>query len=263
MGTVSYDYSGKVVLVTGAGSGIGRALAHAFSACGAALAIADINLDSANATVDSIEKKGGTAKAFQVDVANEAAVAKLVGDVQSAFGKLDVALNNAGIEAPVAPMVEVDGDSFRRVSEVNLSSVFYAMKSQIPAMLANGGGVILNTASISGLMGGYNLATYTATKHGVVGLSKGAAMDYADKGNIRINALCPGLVDTPFIGELPPPVRKRLIDGIPMRRPAAAEEIARAALWLCSDGASYVTGHAMVVDGGASLGGEATRIEFT
>lgn len=261
MASVRYDYSGEVVMVTGAGSGIGRALADAFAAAGATLAVADIAPDAAAGTVDAIRQRGGTAEAFTVDVANEAAVKAMIAAIIARFGRLDCAINNAGIEADTVPLADLESDNWRRVSDVNLSSIFYAMKAQIPVMLGQGRGVIVNTASISALMGGYNLAAYTATKHGVLGMTKGAAMDYADGGVIRINALCPGLVDTPFIAQLPAALRNRLINGIPMRRPAKADEIARAALWLCSDDARYVTGHAMVVDGGASLGGEATRFD--
>lgn len=262
MATIRYDYSGQVVLVSGAGSGIGRAIALAFAETGATVAVADISAAAADATVEQIRQAGGKAAAFVADVADEAAVISLVDALLVTFGRLDMAINNAGIEANVVPLAELDSANWRRVCDVNLSAVFYAMKAQIPVMTRQGKGVIVNTASISGVMGGYNLAAYTATKHGVVGMTKAAAMDYADKGLIRINAICPGLVDTPFIAGLPAPVRDRLVNGIPMRRPAQASEIANAVLWLCSDDASYVTGHAMIVDGGASLGGEATRFDI-
>lgn len=260
MGKISFDYSGSTVLVTGAGSGIGAAMAKAFAGAGAAVAVADISGDAADATVAAIRNTGGTAEAFLVDVGNEASVGAMVAAVVSRFGGLHIAANNAGIEADTVPLADLDSDNWRRVSDVNLSSVFYCMKAQIPVMLERGGGAIVNTASISGLIGGFNLSAYTATKHGVVGMTKAASMDYANKG-IRINALCPGLVDTPFIGALPKPIIDRLVFSIPMDRPGRPEEMAAAALWLCSDGASYVTGHAMVVDGGTSLGGSGTRFD--
>lgn len=260
MSKVSYDYSGKTILVTGGGSGIGAAMVRAFAAAGANVAVADINTDTAEASAAAAREGGGIAEAFTVDVGEETSVKAMVGAVASRFGGLDVAANNAGIEANIVPLADLDIDNWRRVSDVNLSSVFYCMKYQIPLMLARGGGTIVNTASISGLIGGYSLAAYTATKHGVVGMSKAAAMDYGRSG-IRINALCPGLVDTPFVAALPKPVMDRLIFSIPMDRPGRPEEMAAAALWLCSDGASFVTGHAMVVDGGTSLGGTGTRFD--
>jgi NAD(P)-dependent dehydrogenase (short-subunit alcohol dehydrogenase family) len=260
MVTATFDYSSTVVMVTGGGSGIGLAMARAFGAAGASVAVADINAEAAGASADAIEADGGTARAFPVDVADEAALTRVVANVVDHFGALDVAVNNAGIEADLVPLAELDSANWRRVSDVNLSAVFYGMKAQIPTMLRAGGGVILNTASISGLIAGYNLAAYTATKHGVIGLTRGAAVDYAARG-IRINALCPGLVDTPFIGALPQALRDRLIFGVPMGRPGRPEEMAQAALWLCSDSASYVTGHAMVVDGAASLGAVGTRFD--
>lgn len=261
MGRLAYDYRDTVTLVTGGASGIGRAIAGAFAACGSTVAIADINLAAAEKAVAEIEAAGGNAHAYQVDVGDEASVGTLVQNIWAGLGRLDHAINNAGIEANTVPLADLDSDNWRRVSDVNLSAIFYCMKAQIRGFLDRGvKGAIVNTASISGLIGGYNLSAYTATKHGVVGLTKAASMDYAAK-DIRINALCPGLVDTPFIGALPQPVIDRLVFGIPMGRPGKAEEMAKAVLWLCSDDASYVTGHAMVVDGGASLGGSTTRMD--
>jgi len=260
MGKATFDYSDKAILVTGGGSGIGAAMARAFAKAGGQVAVADINPEAAEKSVEAIRVGGGRAEAFLVDVGNEESVKKLVASVVGKFGGIDVALNNAGIEANVVPLADLDSANWQRVSDVNLSSVFYCMKAQIPVMIARGGGAILNTASISGVIAGYNLAAYTATKHGVIGITRATAVDYA-RANVRVNALCPGLVDTPFIGALPQNIRDRLIFSIPMDRPAQADEMAQAALWLCSDGASYVTGHAMVVDGGASLGATGTRFD--
>lgn len=255
-----YDYSGKTVLVTGAGSGIGEAIASAFAAARASVALLDINLAAAEEAAAKLGDKGATARAYEVDVSDEAALARTVAKVAEENGSLDVAINNAGIEADLVKLAELDSGNWRKVIEINVSGVFYGMKAQIPLMLELGKGVILNTASISGLIAGYNLAAYTSTKHAVIGLTKGAAVDYATQG-IRINALCPGLVDTPFIGALPQVLRDRLIFGVPMGRPGHPEEMAQAALWLCSEGASYVTGHTMVVDGAASLGAVGTRFD--
>lgn len=255
-----YDYSGKTVLVTGAGSGIGESIARAFAAANANVALLDINADAAQRVAADLAAQGVNARAHGVDVSDEAALARTVSIVAEENGSLDIAINNAGVEADLVKLGELDSANWRKVNEINVSGVFYGMKAQIPFMIEAGKGAILNTASISGIIAGYNLAAYTSTKHAVIGLTKGAAVDYAAQG-IRINALCPGLVDTPFIGALPKALRDWLVFGVPMGRPGKAEEMAQAALWLCSDAASFVTGHAMVVDGATSLGALGTRFD--
>jgi NAD(P)-dependent dehydrogenase (short-subunit alcohol dehydrogenase family) len=257
---VKFDFTGKVVLVTGGGSGIGLASSRAFAAAGALVIIADLSKDNGNAAVHSIQTAGGTGEFVHVDVADEAAVISLVEHIRSTHGRLDIAHNNAGIEAMTVPLAEVPSDNWRRVIDVNLTSVFYCLKAEIPVMVAQGGGAIVNTASAAGLIGGFNLSVYTAAKHGVVGLTKAAAMDYATKG-VRVNALCPGAIDTPFLAQLPQPFLQRLIFGTPMTRLGTAEEMAQAVMWLCSDASSYVTGHALAVDGGTVLGGIGTRFD--
>lgn len=224
------------------------------------MALLDINREAAERVADDLAAANHTVRAHGVDVSDEAAFARIVAVVAEERGSLDIAVNNAGIEADLVKLAELDSTNWRKVNDVNVSGVFHGMKAQIPLMLEAGKGVILNTASISGLIAGYNLAAYTSTKHAVIGLTKGAAVDYAAQG-IRINALCPGLVDTPFIGALPQVLRDRLIFGVPMGRPGRPEEMAQAALWLCSEAASYVTGHTMVVDGAASLGAVGTRFD--
>ncbi|WP_068083982.1 SDR family NAD(P)-dependent oxidoreductase [Novosphingobium rosa] len=258
---VKYDFSGKVAVVTGSASGIGRAIAEKLAGAGCTVALCDLNLEGAREIAASITQEGGKAHAYQMDVSNETSVIQAITALRSELGGLDIAINNAGIEADTVPLADLDSDNFRKVSAVNLSSVFYCMKAEIRTFLNQSvKGVILNTASISGIIGGYNLSAYTATKHGVIGMTKAAAVDYGAKG-IRINALCPGLVDTPFVAALPQPMIDRLVFSIPAGRPAQASEIANAALWLCSDDASYVTGHSMVVDGAASLGAAGTRFD--
>jgi NAD(P)-dependent dehydrogenase (short-subunit alcohol dehydrogenase family) len=257
---VTYNFSGKTVLVTGGGSGIGRASSEAFGAAGANVAVADISEANGRETVDAICAAGGTAAFIHVDVADEASVKTMVKSVIDTFGALHIAHNNAGIEGHTVPLIDLPSDNWRKVIDVDLTSVFYCLKTEIPEMMKHGGGAIVNTASASGLIGGYNLSVYTAAKHGVIGLTKAAAMDYANKG-IRINALCPGAIDTPFIAALPKPFTDRLTFATPMDRLGQAEEMAQSVLWLCSDASSYVTGHSLSVDGGVVLGGTGTRFD--
>jgi len=257
---VHFDFTDKVVLVTGGGSGIGLASARAFAAAGAKVIIADLSRENGEAAGESLRAAGRRAEFVRVDVADEAAVIALIDHIRSTYGRLDIAHNNAGIEAKTVPLAEVPSDNWRKVIDVNLSSVFYCLKAQIPVMVAQGGGAIVNTASAAGLIGGFNLSVYTAAKHGVVGLTKAAAMDYATKG-VRINALCPGAIDTPFLTQLPAPFLNRLIFATPMTRLGTPEEMAQAVMWLCSDGSSYITGHSLAVDGGTVLGGIGTRFD--
>lgn len=258
---VKFDFSGKTVLVTGGSSGIGRATVEAFAHAGANVAVVDIDREAGESTVQAICNAGGSADFFFADVADESSVRAMVDDVVQRFGSLHIAHNNAGVEGRTVPLCDVPSENWRKVIDVDLSSVFYCMKAEIEQMLrCGGGGVIVNTASASGLIGGYNLSAYTAAKHGVVGLTKAAAADYGAQG-IRINALCPGPIDTPFIAELPEAFRDRLMFGVPLNRLGQPKEMANAVLWLCSDAASYVTGHALAVDGGVVASSPATRTE--
>ncbi|WP_426516793.1 glucose 1-dehydrogenase [Diaminobutyricibacter sp. McL0618] len=256
----TFDYHDRVALVTGAGSGIGRASAQAFADSGATVVVADINEAGGTETVALIEAAGGRAEFVSVDVADETGVNDLVNGIVERHGRLDFAHNNAGIEATNVPLAELSSDEWRHVIDVDLTSVFYCLKAEIPQMVEAGGGAIVNTASVSGLIGGYTLACYTAAKHAVVGLTKAAAMDYATQ-NIRINAICPGLIDTPFIAALPRPAIDRLLLSTPIGRMGRPEEMAQAVLWLCSDSGSYMLGHALAVDGGVALGGTGTRFD--
>jgi NAD(P)-dependent dehydrogenase (short-subunit alcohol dehydrogenase family) len=248
---MNYQMDGKTALVTGAGSGIGRATALAFAASGAAVMVSDVNADGGVETVDLIEKAGGQAQFFKSDVGNDDQVKALVAATVQAFGGLDFAFNNAGIN--VLGQDEYQPDVWDRCVNINLTGVMRCMREQSEVMLKNGGGVIVNNASINGLVGNGGQAAYTATKHGGVGLTRHGALRWA-KAGVRVNAVCPGAIETPMTDVVAKnPDLRKVVDGMtPMGRMGQAHEIAAAVLWLCSDGASFVTGHALVVDGGAT-----------
>jgi len=245
--------TGKVALVTGAGMGIGRATALAFAHEGANVVVADKNADAGKETVELIGKAGSKAVFAQCDVTNGEEVKAMVETAMREFGRLDFACNNAGIHAPSmpTPIPETDDALWDLVMNVNMKSVFVCMKHEIPPMEKQGSGVIVNMASLAGIVADPGFALYTASKHGVVGLTKAAAFDYAKKG-IRINAVCPSPVDTPMVASAPKEVLNMLVATLPMGRLAKAEEIASAVVWLCSDLAAYVTGIGLVIDGGLS-----------
>lgn len=242
----------KTALVTGGASGIGRATALALAEAGATVMVADLELAACEDTVAIIQAAGGTAAAHAVDVADEEAVAALVKATVQSFGRLDIAFNNAGIGGTTGKTHEYPSDDCQRVLDVNLTGVWYCMKYELREMLNQGSGAIVNTASVAGLIGMSGAPAYIAAKHGVVGLTKGAAMEYA-KSNIRINAVCPGGVRTNMTetaDKALPGFLDKLAKHEPMGRLAEPEEIASAVVWLSSDGASFMTGHAMAVDGG-------------
>ena len=255
--SITFDFTGRVALVTGAGSGMGRATASAFAAAGAEVAVLDINAESGTETVRQIVEDGGEAVFVEVDVTDDMAVRRAVDGVVDRFGRLDVAHNNAGAEGRHGFLLEQDAESWRRTLDVNLSSVFYCMQAEIPHMLAAGGSII-NTASAAGLIGAFGLSPYVAAKHGVIGLTKAAANEFSARG-VRINALCPGPVETPFISSFPESWTQRLLSGTPIGRLAQPDEISQAVLWLASEASSYVVGTALSVDGGVTIGGAETR----
>ncbi len=248
---MNYGLDGKVALVTGASGGIGRASAIAFAASGARVVVSDVNEAGGSETVDMIVAAGGQAVFQRCDVANAGDVKALVQRAVSEYCRLDCALNNAGINNMGAN--EYEDDVWARAIGINLTGVMMCMREEAEVMLAQGGGAIVNTASINGLVGNGAQPGYTASKHGVVGLTRHGALRWAKSG-IRVNCVCPGVIETPMTAPLAanPDMRKVLDSLTPMGRMGRAEEIAAAVLWLCSDQASFVTGHPLVVDGGAT-----------
>jgi len=245
------EFAGKVALVTGGGSGIGRATAIAFAKAGARVAVDDINESTGRGTVAEIVAAGGEAIFILADVTDEAAVARMVAETLAAFGRLDCAFNNAGISGGSLPGEYWDSEIFARTIAVNQFGVFYCMKHEIAQMLKQGGGAIVNTSSIAG-MSGAGHPGYVASKHAVAGMARGAALSYATQG-IRVNAVCPGAIRTPMVQRVvdSSETNRRLIETMhPMNRIGEASEIADAVLFLCSDKATFITGHPLAVDGG-------------
>jgi len=246
----------KVALVTGGGSGIGRASALAFAREGAKVIIADVNVTGGEETVQLIQAAGGAAIFVQADVSQAAEVAALVKKGVEIYGRLDCALNNAGIQGEIQQTAECSEENWDRIIATNLTGVWLSMKHEIPYMLKQGGGAIVNIASNFGLVGSRGMPAYTASKHGVVGLTKTAALEYARLG-IRVNAVCPGPTQTPLVDRVlsqQPQIANQIVEAIkarePMGRMGQPEEIADAVVWLCSEAASFVTDIALAVDGG-------------
>jgi NAD(P)-dependent dehydrogenase (short-subunit alcohol dehydrogenase family) len=241
----------KVALVTGAGSGIGRASALAFAQAGARVVVSDVARDGAEETVGLIRSRGGEATVILADVSQSGEVEGLIKATVEAYGRLDCAHNNAGIGSGPGQTAEIELAQWTNVLGVNLTGVWLCMKYEIRQMLAQGGGAMVNTASVAGLVGGTGSA-YVAAKHGVVGLTKNAALEYATRG-IRVNAVCPGVIHTPLLDRVfaaRPELATAWLAAEPVGRFGTPEEVAAAVVWLCSDAASFVTGLAMPVDGG-------------
>src|SRR5438552_18673131 len=251
------SFVGKVSFVTGAGGGIGRAAALAFAREGVNVAVADVSEKDNQDTARLVEQQGGRALAVRCDVTKVDDVKLALDKTTQAFGRLDFAFNNAGIEPKKpTPTADYDFDEWERIIDIDLRGVFLCMKYEIPLILKHGGGgAIVNTSSGAGIIGIKGSPAYTAAKHGVIGLTKAAALDYAAQ-NIRVNAVCPGYIDTPMMGRFTggtPEGRAKVIAEEPVGRMGKPEEIAAAVLWLCSDAAAFMVGHAMVIDGGQTI----------
>jgi NAD(P)-dependent dehydrogenase (short-subunit alcohol dehydrogenase family) len=243
--------NGGTAIVTGAGSGIGRETALRFAEEGASVVVVDVDEDGGSGTVKAIRDADGEATFVRADVTDQDDVDRAVETALEEYGGLDFAHNNAGIEGDTDPLADHDEDDWDRVVDINLKGVWRCMRSEIPEMVADGGGAVVNTASISGLTGSGG-APYVASKHGVIGLTRKATLDYADE-DVRINAVCPGVIDTPMVeraGEEEPEMIEQITAGTPAGRLGTPEEVANAVVWLCSDDASFVMGHPMTVDGG-------------
>lgn len=237
----------KVAFVTGASSGIGRATAEAFVKRGYATVLVDRDEDKGREAEAQLRRLGECS--FVVcDVTSDEAVRKAVAQAAALYGRLDAAFNGAGIDGIAAPTADCTVENWQRVITCDLTGVWYCMRHEIPQMLKNGGGAIVNCASSAGLVAAEGLPAYVAAKHGVVGLTKTAALEYVRKG-IRVNAVCPGMIDTPMWRSIPPDVAKALVEASPAGRFGSPQEIAAAVLWLCDESASFVTGQAIAVDG--------------
>jgi NAD(P)-dependent dehydrogenase (short-subunit alcohol dehydrogenase family) len=249
---MNFSFENKVALVTGAGSGMGLATAKAFAEAGAAVVLADIGEHAVRSVAEELGSASHQAIAVRCDVTDEDEVAAMIEQAVSTFGRLDAAFNNAGVQSLPVETADASGEEFDRVNAINLRGVWNCMKYELRQMREQGSGAIVNNSSIGGLIGIPGRAIYHASKHGVIGLTRSAALEYASRG-IRINAICPGAIETPMVADMI--VRERisqedLLKHQPTGRLGRPEEIASAVLWLCSPGAGFVIGHALAVDGG-------------
>lgn len=249
---MSMTFSGKVALVTGGAAGIGRATAQAFAAEGLQVVVSDVDVSGGEGTVQLIRDAGGEAVFVRCDVTRDAEVKALMEQVIASFGRLDYAFNNAGIEIEKGKLADGEESEFDAIMGVNVKGVWLCMKHQIPLMLKQGRGAIVNCSSVAGLVGFPGIPAYVAAKHGIVGLTKAAALELAST-SVRVNAVCPGVIQTPMIdrfvhGEAQ--LRQQLLAGEPVGRIGTPEEVADTVVWLCSDAASFITGASLAIDGG-------------
>ncbi|MEK7951884.1 glucose 1-dehydrogenase [Luteolibacter soli] len=250
------NFSGKVALVTGAASGMGLATAKAFSDAGAVVVLADFREEAVESVAEELRARGRKALAIRCDVSDESQAAAMVERTVAEFGRLDAAFNNAGVMAKLAPTAESTHEEWERVIGINLRGVWSCMKHELMQMQRQQSGAIVNNASVGALTGNPGIGSYIASKHGVVGLTRTAALEYAKQG-IRVNAVNPGLIDTQIARDVvsgDEEAYRNAGDQVPIGRPGRPEEIASAVLWLCSPAASYVVGHALTVDGGLTVG---------
>lgn len=248
-------FENKIAIVTGGGSGIGQTCALTFAGAGAKVVVADVQAEGGNETVALINGTGGEATFIETDVAVAKDVEALISRTVATYGGLDIAYNNAGIEPPVAKMADIVEEDWDKVISINMKSIWLCMKYEIKAMLERGGGAIVNMASVVGFLGQPEMASYVAGKHAVLGLTRTAALEYV-ADNIRVNAVCPAIVDTPMVERFTKgdaEVVAALTAQYPMKRLLDPQEVADAVLWLCSDKASYLNGHSLVMDGGFSI----------
>ena len=249
------DYTGKVALITGAAAGMGLATARAFAQAGAKVVLADVNEDAISSAASELTAAGYTAIAVQCDVSDDGQIEALVARTVAEFGRLDCAFNNAGVMAKIAPTAEGDRAEWERVIGVNLRGVWTSMKYELQQMAKQGSGAIVNNASVGALTGNPGIAPYIASKHGVVGLTRSAALEYVTQG-IRVNAVNPGVIDTQVARDVvnnDEAAYKEMLKAVPLGRAGRPEEIDATVLWLCSPGASYIVGQAITVDGGMTV----------